>query len=84
MLPFDYSRLRGSIKTKYGTEGNFAKALNLSQVSLSGKLNNRVEFGQDEIKRCCDLLEIKPSDISVYFFTPQVKETKLYENTKAT
>lgn len=69
---FDYAKLRGKIKEKYGTQANFAKALGVSEPTLSKKLNNETEFTQVEINRSCELLEIVFQDIPVYFFTLKV------------
>ena len=73
-ITFDYSKLRGKIKEVFGTQSAFAEAMTMSPVSLSEKLNNKVQFNQKEIDRACSLLEIDKDDIPVYFFTPKVKE----------
>lgn len=71
---FDYAKLRGRIKEKFGTQSKFATAMNLSSVSVSDKLNNKVQWTQKEIDAACVLLEIDPVDIPIYFFTTKVKE----------
>lgn len=73
-VTFDYSKLRGKIKEMFGTQSAFAEAMSMSPVSLSEKLNNKVQFSQKEIDRACDLLEIAKEEIPTYFFTPKVKE----------
>lgn len=73
-VTFDYSKVRGKIKEVFGTQAAFAEAMNMSQVSLSEKLNNKVQFSQKEIDRACDLLQIAKEEIPIYFFTPKVKE----------
>jgi transcriptional regulator with XRE-family HTH domain len=73
-LVFDYSKLRGKIKEVYKTQAAFAEAMPMSSVSLSDKLNNKVQFSQKEIDRACDLLQISKEEIPIYFFTPKVKE----------
>ncbi len=78
-MMFDYSKLRGKIREKYGTEGEFAKALGISKTSLSDKLNNKVSFTSSEINKACELLDISIRFIPIYFFTPNVKETKRSE-----
>lgn len=72
---FDYSKLRGKIKEVFGTQAAFAAEIPMSLVSLSEKLNNKVQFSQREINRACVLLQIAKEDIPKYFFTPKVKET---------
>lgn len=48
-MPYQYDKLRGRIIEKYGTQGNFAKALGLSSNSVSKKLNCRTGFTQEEM-----------------------------------
>jgi len=71
---FDYSKVRGKIKEVFGTQSAFAAEMQMSPVSLSEKLNNKVQFSQKEIDRACDLLQIAKEEIPIYFFTPKVKE----------
>ena len=73
-VTFDYSKVRGKIKEIFGTQAAFAAEMSMSQVSLSEKLNNKVQFSQKEIDRACDLLQISKEEIPIYFFTPKVKE----------
>lgn len=70
-MAFDYSKLKGKIVEKFGTQGAFAKALGLSQRSLSFKLQGKVFFRQDEIDKSINLLGIEPTDINKYFFCPK-------------
>ena len=65
---YDYRKLRGRIKEKFGTQSEFSKKLGLSEVSVSNKLNNVVDWGQESI------LEIPNTDIHAYFFTHEVKK----------
>jgi hypothetical protein len=69
---FDYNKLRGRIREKVGTENDFAKAIGMGRSSLSQKLNNRVEFSQNEIKNAVVVLEIEDKDIPDYFFAAKV------------
>jgi hypothetical protein len=71
---FDYSKLRGKIKEVFKTQASYAKAVPMSSVSLSEKLNNKVQFSQKEIDKACALLQIAKEEIPIYFFTPKVKE----------
>lgn len=73
-MAFNYAKLRGKIREVFGTQKAFADALGISSVSLSKKLNNMVEFTQEEINRSCELLHIVTVEIPVYFFTVKVKE----------
>lgn len=67
-MAFDFSKLLGKITEKYGTQYNFAKAMGLSEHSLSVKLNNKVPWKTTEIVKAMELLNIDSSDVSVYFF----------------
>ena len=69
---FDYSKLRGRIREKIGKESEFATAIGMGRTSLSKKLNNRVEFTQNEMKDAAIVLEIDDKDIPDYFFTLKV------------
>ncbi|MGI6691196.1 MAG: DUF739 family protein [Desulfovibrionales bacterium] len=73
-VTFDYSKLRGRIREKYGTEGNFADSLGISRVSLSKRLNNLLDFNRIEMMRACDLLEISAQEMPRYFFTKEVQK----------
>lgn len=71
-MAFDYSKLRGKIKEIYNTQDNFSKKLGIGRVSLSQRLNNILEFSQDEIYRTCELLELRKEEIPEYFFKEKV------------
>lgn len=70
----DYSELKGRIKSKFGTQEAFARAIGLSTVTVSNKLNGKVDFSQSEIKNSCKALEIPLSEVDIYFFDLKVKE----------
>jgi hypothetical protein len=72
-MTFDYSKLRGRIVEKYGTQGLFAKALGVSERTLSLKLNNRIFFSQDEINNALLLLGVKVEEVNTYFFNKKVQ-----------
>lgn len=74
-MGMNYDKLRGKIKEIFKTQEAFAKALGISKVSLSAKLNGQVQFTQEEMDKSCELLDIEKKFIPVYFFTPKVKET---------
>lgn len=73
---FDYSKLRGRIVEKYGTQGKFAKADQISDRSMSLKLNNGIRLSQEDIIRWCEMLEIDTNDIPLYFFNIEVSKLK--------
>lgn len=69
---YNYSKLLGRIKEKFGTQEKFALSLGIGRVSLSQCLNGRVEFSQSEILRACELLKISKNDVSEYFLNTDI------------
>ena len=72
-MDFNYDKLKGKIVERFGTQGNFAKALGVSERTLSLKLNNKIFFSQDEISKISNLLDIELEEIQDYFFKQKVK-----------
>lgn len=70
---FNYSALNGKIIEEYKTRGEFARALDLSERSLSLKLNNKVGWKQKEIMKATELLNINEEEIPLYFFNIEVQ-----------
>ncbi len=68
-MNWNYAKLRGRIKEIFGTQEAFAKAIGISSVSLSQRLNNVLEFTQEEIFNSCEVLNIPLTDMMSYFFT---------------
>ncbi|OFO55632.1 DUF739 family protein [Nosocomiicoccus sp. HMSC059G07] len=68
----DYSKLNGAIIEKFGTQYNFAKAMNLSERSISLKLNGKVTWKDTEIIKAKELLDIPVEEIHSYFFNYKV------------
>lgn len=73
-MAFDYSKLRGRIIEKFGSIKAFAEAYGISPVTMSYKLNGKIAVSMDDIVKMSapELLDIKPSEYHVYFFTPKV------------
>lgn len=67
-MKWDYSKLRGKIKEVCGTQDVFAEKLGIGRVSLSQRLNNMLEFTQQEMYKACEILGIPLADITLYFF----------------
>ena len=63
-LFFDYSKLAGRIREKFGTQKAFAKKLGISEGSLSLKMTNYHYFSQAEIRRAVQLLELYPGVVT--------------------
>lgn len=72
-MAFNYDKLRGKIIEKFRTQGNFARALGISERTISLKLNNKIFFSQDEISKISDLLNIDSGEIQIYFFDKKVQ-----------
>lgn len=70
---FDYSKLLGRIKEKFGSNSNFALSMKISERSMSLKLNNKVEWKQNEIVRAKKLLNIANEELYYYFFEEKVQ-----------
>lgn len=71
-MPYDYSKLRGKIVEKFGSNGSFAKVFPMSQRTLSKKMTGKVGWSQQQMKRACELLSIEEQDLPVYFFKQKV------------
>ena len=71
-MAFNYRKLRGRIREVCGTQEEFAKSINLSTTSISAKLNNKVEWTQQEINKAAEVLNIPDSKVFTYFFTEEV------------
>lgn len=67
-MPYNYSLLSGKIVEKFGTQYRFAQAMNLSEHTISQKINKKQQWKQDEILRACNLLGIEIEEIPRYFF----------------
>lgn len=71
-MKWNYQKLRGKIKEICGTQDIFAERIGIGRVSLSQRLNNQLEFTQEEIYRACEVLGISIEDVAVFFFTAEV------------
>jgi len=76
MIIYDYSKLLGRIKEKYGTRENLIKKITISLTSLNLRLNNQLKFNQQDITELSEALEIPEEEIPLYFFTRKVRKTK--------
>lgn len=75
-MKFDYSKLLGRIKEFGYTQETLAKEIGITESSMSLKLNNKAYFKQIEIRRICKVLSIADSEIGVYFFALEVRESR--------
>lgn len=67
-MRYAYDKLRGRIIERFKTQERFAQSLGISKNSLSLKMNGKTGFSQDDVKKWCDLLDIKTEEIGEYFF----------------
>lgn len=73
-MAFNYNKLRGKIREVFGRQEDFAEAIGMSKGTLSQKLNNVVEFRQEEMMKAVKLLGLTNGDINEYFFTEKVRK----------
>ena len=71
---YDYSKLNGKIVEVFGTKKKFAQSMNLSEKSISDKINNKRFWRQSEISKACELLQIPSDEINLYFFKYKVQD----------
>lgn len=76
MRRYDYSKLRGRIKEKLGTEKEFARKIGRTQNYVSKVFRNSSYFYQKDIDTGAEVLGIPIGEIGVYFFTPEVHKNE--------
>lgn len=74
-MAFDYRKLRGKIVEVYGSQANFAKAIGMSNRTVSLKMNNKVRISQDEVVDWSKKLNINSKEVTDYFFTQEVSKS---------
>lgn len=67
-MKFKYSKLRGKIVEKYGTQERFADAIGLSNTTVTKKLTGNVQFTQTDIIKWCAALGIALKDVGAFYF----------------
>lgn len=72
-IVFDRNKLKGKIKEVFSTQQNFAKAVGMSESSVSSRLNNETELSNKEIRVWAEKLGIL-ENILEYFFTLVVQK----------
>lgn len=66
----DYSDLRLKIRSIYHRLEDFAKDMNISQGTLTQKLNGKSDWMRAEVERASALLGLSNEEIIRYFFRP--------------
>jgi transcriptional regulator with XRE-family HTH domain len=67
-MKFDHSKLLGRIKEFGYTQKSLADAIQMSNGTLSLKINNGSHFNSEEMDKIAKLLDISPCEIGEYFF----------------
>ena len=75
MRRYDYSKLRGRIREKIGTEGEFARRIGRTQNYVSKVFKNGTYLSQEDIASGSEILDIPVDEIGEYFFTPEVHKS---------
>ena len=68
----DFSKLKGLIYEKYGSQAAFSVALGKPTDWISRRLMNKVQFTADDMILVCEVLGIDAREINTYFLTPNV------------
>lgn len=66
---FDYSELRGLIKSKVKTEQKFAELIGRTFQFVSRVFNGKAYFTAVDVKKACEVLEIADDKVGSYFYT---------------
>lgn len=66
-LEYDYSKLRGRMVEKCGSQFAFAKKFGISSTILSQKMNNKTSWSQDDIVKTLEILDIPLEQAGDYF-----------------
>lgn len=69
MKGYEYKRLKGRIKTKYDTQKAFAKAMGVSENTVTNKLKGRVGFSQGAVEAWASKLDIERREYGDFFYT---------------
>ena len=74
-MEYNFDKLKGKIKEMYGTQNDFAAAIEMAPNTLSAKLNKQFEFSSNEISKAIELLEINSVEEAWnLFFTKKVEK----------
>jgi len=75
-MAFSYNKLRGRIVEVYGSMEAFADAIGMHRVSVSQRINHKVEWNSSEIKMAIKALGLTDEDIPIYFFSEESSEIR--------
>jgi len=77
-MNYDYSKLRGRIIERFGSQEAFAEVVNQTPTTISYKLNGKKPLTRNDIIEWAKVLEIPTEEIGLYFFTEIVRECQTY------
>ena len=63
-----YNKLEGKIVEKVRTKEAFAKAMELSHTTITKKLNGKIDWKRNEMRKACEVLDIPINEMIDYFF----------------
>lgn len=69
-----YSKLKGRIIEKYGSQKAFARALEQTEQWISLKMTGKSEFSASEMVKWAELLDIPKTAYGDYFFYSPICE----------
>lgn len=75
-VSYEYAKLSGRIREKMGSQRAFAKAMGLSERTISLKMQGKIDWRLEEIRKACAILSICPMDIHEYFFALVVQKVE--------
>lgn len=70
---YDFSKLRGRIVEKFGSQSAYAEFKGWAVQQLNRKLQNSVRFTPTDIDSICDDLDIEVGEIGEFFYTKKVQ-----------
>ncbi len=74
-------KLKGRIIEYYGNTSEFAKAMGMSEPTMSNRLSGRTPWKLVEVAKACNLLEIPGSEITT-FFLPECQVSNSAQDTE--
>lgn len=67
-MSYDYTNLKRRMMEKGYNQSSLCAELGMNEGVFSLRINSERAFRQGEIEKICEILDIKPKDISAYFF----------------
>ena len=74
-MHYNYQRLRGLIREHCGTQQKFANKIGISTMTLSQRLNGKLQFTQKEMEDTMAIFELSNENIPLIFFESSIRKT---------